>query len=231
MDIKFNFQDTLQRLDKISSCIYVPGNKTIFPDFNMYLMSKLVHVTGTVVCVRYDIDDSADEELKKLYQYAVISETSYILGHETQARDIFVKDKMIFVIFETPLKQNFKGIMNASAKVNAIKDVINMKLGNGKNHLSMLISMSFGNLMMQMIPCPVQDVKTYNIIWTGDAVDNATYLSKNIKDMSGILIEPIIYDNLDDEDKSFFEKTGSYYKAHFKNVLINNWLKQNQQYE
>ena len=41
MDIKFNFQDTLQRLDKISSCIYVPGNKTIFPELSFFSIALI----------------------------------------------------------------------------------------------------------------------------------------------------------------------------------------------
>ena len=227
-DIKFNLSESLQRLDTISSSrIYVPDNEMVFPPLNELPSASLTKVFATVVCIRCDIENSASTELRAQYHRAIISEFSCILGQESQSRDIFVRDNLIFAVFETPLKSHVKSVINATARINALKSVINAKLGGGKKYLTTLVSVSFDNLEMQLIPCPRQDVKVQNIVWTGKAINNVVNMSNNCKDTTGVLIESVVYNNLDDEDRAFFFFEGTYYKSNFVNTLINNWVKNN----
>ena len=226
-DIKFNFHESLQRLDAISSSrMYVPENKMLFPSLSNLPVSSLTQVLATVVCVKCDINGEISLDIRARYQRAAVSEFSCILGQESQCRDIFVRDNFIFAVFETPLKYHIKSVINATARINAFKSVINKKLGGSGTTLDTLVSVSFDSLELQMISCPRQDVQVQNLVWTGKAIHNAIrMLEQNEK--TGVIIESIVYENLDDEDKVFFDVDGDYYISNFVNTLINNWVKDN----
>lgn len=224
-NIKFKLQESLLRLDVISSSrIYVPENKRLFPSLlNPPISSLKTQVVATVVCVRCDINGEISLDIKTRYQQATVSEFSYILGQESQCRDIFVRDNFIFAVFETPLKSHIKNVIDATARINAFKKVINKKLGGSGTTLDTLVSVSFDTLELQVAPCPRQQ----NLVWAGKAIHNVIKMCEDYKNEHGVLIEPIVYDNLDDEDKTFFEKKGDYYISDFVNTLINNWIKNN----
>jgi hypothetical protein len=227
-NIKFKLQESLQRLDVISSSrMYVSENKRLFPSLPNLPISSLVQVVATVVCVRCDINGEINLDIRTRYQQAAVSEFSYILGQESQCRDIFVRDNFIFAVFETPLKSHIKNVIDATARINAFKKVINKKLGGSGTTLDTLVSVSFDSLELQVVPCPRQDAQVQNLVWTGKAIHNVIKMCEDYKNEHGVLIESIVYDNLDDEDKTFFEEKGDYYISDFVNTLINNWIKNN----
>jgi class 3 adenylate cyclase len=201
--------------------------------------SKLTYTNGfyvNVAAIFIDIRQSSEltdehkrPKLAKLYR-SYISEMVAILNSFTDCKEVMIVGDCISGIFNAQYKEQVEQIINAAAQLNTLIKILNYKFSkNDIVNITVGIGISYGRALM--IKSGYSGSGINEVVWMGDVVNEASNLCNKANKLLSkeILIESIIYNNLNDESKALFTYStySSCYEGSFINVSMNNWYKEN----
>ena len=188
---------------------------------DMSSFSKAV-VYVTVVSVYID-----ETTYRNLADRAVITEAIYTaLAEHPKCKDIFSFGNYIVGIFDTPFKNDIDATLDSVGKVtalfNLVKKVCNQAL---QSNLDYGVGMFYGKVLL--IKSLGGDYPQY--VWSGDAINAATKLSKNATKENKVYASFTIYNNLKEDYQKLFKKVlyEDGYEATPVNISMNKWINAN----
>lgn len=201
--------------------------------------SKLTYTNGFYIdvgAIFVDIRKSSEltdahkrPKLAKLYR-CYISETVAILNSYYSCKEINIVGDCVSGIFNAKYKDEIKDMVQASAQINSLIEILNYKFRkNGIIEVRVGIGIAYGRALM--IKSGYSGSGINEVVWMGDVVNRASNLCNNAnKDWTDpILIDPLIYNNISDDIKKFFQCNllNDFYQGNIINIEMNNWYKDN----
>lgn len=175
--------------------------------------------------------------LAKIYR-CFISEMVAVFSDETRCREINIQGDCVWGVFNTPLREDIKSIINVMARANSVRKLINKRLSKKAiTQIDVGIGASYGTALM--VKAGFYGSAINDIIYMGDVVNMASKMCSlgdtGDATKSAQVITPVVYDNLDDTYQKFFTakyENGNYYtKSHYTVDLIDssfdNWADAN----
>jgi len=203
------------------------------------LRSRLTYTNGFYVNVGsifVDIRQSSEltgehrrPKLAKLYR-SYISEVVAILNSFIDCKEINIVGDSVSGVFEAQYKYQLDNLVSASAKINSLikilnykyskKDIVNIKVG---------IGLAYGRVLM--IKAGFSGSGINEVVWMGDAVNRASNLCNEAGKSftEPILIDTVVYNNLNDHNKSLFKYNYNHscYEGNIVDVEMEEWYKNN----
>ena len=151
------------------------------------------------------IDSHKRPTLSKLYR-SYISEVVAVINGNTNCSEINIIGDGILGIFNTPLKNEIDNLISTSAQLSSLMKTLNYKLVKGNiSEIQVGIGIDYGRALM--IKAGHKGSTINDVVWIGDVINQAVHLSDhgnasyNDKE---IMISNVIYNNLNDYNKSLF---------------------------
>lgn len=137
-----------------------------------------------------------------------------------------LKDRII-AIFNTPLKTDLESLIEMTAKMISMKDVLQFKFSLDEE-IQMKIALNYG--VVDFMFYKEMNAQSSQYEWFGEGIDGAYFMLKN-QSKTGLYVDEVIYNNLKEEYQNFFEREvfmGSLcWRANIVNKSIIGWIKDN----
>ncbi len=210
---------------------HIPARSTLTYNNGYY-----VNVTALFIDI-VGSSDMTDEHLRptlaKIYR-SFISECVAIMNSEKICKEINIQGDCVWGVFETPNKSDIDTIINISAKLYSMVEILNYKLRKkGYQEISVGIGIDDGRALM--VQAGYSGSSINDVIWMGDVVNSACHLANKAgRNGRKVIIFPyVIYNNANEYNKSLFK---SYYdsdecKTLYEGTIVNTgmeeWYKEN----
>lgn len=233
-----------ERIDKILN----EGKAALTPSFSIpkkseIILSPISSIVLSCLSVHYYIRfDDTDEEkpTKGIIAKILFSEIGRVLYDNSDCYDIDAFGNIIWGIFNTPLQSNLNTLLETSAKVESVIDLINSKLADKHCRIVAGIGIDYGSSVYITDEISVVDDQR-NDVWMGDVIENSSRVSLTMTFNNSIMtfgnnnekrpigITEAVYKNLKQDYQAYFIKDNNYncYRAGLINVSINDWIKDN----
>lgn len=235
--ISFDVSKSASRIDDILNA----GNENYSDKDTVPSRSDLTYTNGfyvNVTAIFIDIVGSSDmtdsskrPTLAKIYR-SFISECTAILNSYSKCKEININGDCVWGIFETPLKSDIDAVFSAAAQLNSLIKILNYKLRKKKyQEISVGIGIDDGRALM--VKAGYSGSGLNDVIWMGDVVNSACHIANQAgrNGKSTIIVSSVIYNNLNDSNKSLLSSTyigGSlHYQGNIVNTYMDNWYTEN----
>lgn len=237
--ISYDINKSSDRIDEIlnannsnySDKDYIPSRSSL-----TYTNGYYVNVTALFIDI-VGSSDMTDEHLRptlaKIYR-SFISECVAIMNSEQICKEINIQGDCVWGIFETPSKSDIDTVIDVSAKLYSMVEILNYKLSKkGYTQISVGIGIDYGRALM--VQAGYSGSSINEVIWMGDVVNSACHLANKAgRNGRKVVIFPyVIYNNINEHNKVLFK---SYYdsnesKTLYEGTIINKkmdaWYKEN----
>lgn len=234
--IYYNFDKSLSRIDEILNTqdnSYEEVNTIPSRDKLTYTNGFYVNCTALFVDIRGSSSLPQKHRrptLARIYR-SYISEIIAIINGNQKCSEINVQGDCVWAIFDSTYKQNIDEVFVTAFSISSIIDVLNCKLKKRKiEQISIGIGIDYGRALM--IKAGYSGSGLNEVVWMGDVVNSACklcgYGNKSYVDKE-IMISSSVYNNLNDENKSFlsWNSSRSCYHGNVVNSSMNNWVQNN----
>lgn len=222
--LNYDFQKSFSRIDDIlnQSDTSFSELKEI-PPRNYLTFKNGFYVNCSAIFV--DIRDSSSlpsvhrrPTLAKIYR-TYISEIVAIMNGNLQCSEIRIDGDCIGGIFNTTSKPHMDNLIGVAARINSLVKVLNYKFSKkGIKNIRIGIGIDYGRALM--IKSGYSGSGLNELVWMGEVVNQASKLCDNANKLFSmpIFISNLIYNNLNNHNKSLFE-FNSYNNCHQGNII------------
>lgn len=225
-------QEASERIDKLfqlnnlklDTSMSIPAPDRLFAEQLKGVMAAVMYICFDFGNIPYNNITIQKGVLEKI----IFSEVGRVLYDNRDCRDLGANGNHIWAVFNAPMHENINGLVETSAKVNSVIQLINHKLGNSQIFIKDGIGMDFGETYFITDRITVTG-EQQDQVWLGDTFEKAHKLAVRLLDDADrpIGVTQNVFQNLRKEYQSFFEEQDSNtYKAGLINVSINNWIKE-----
>lgn len=223
----FSFEESLKYIDELVAQLKdespLPVCDTLTKDD--LLPKTVAQAHATVMMVRLVADADAEEgKLRQFVYHATVNLMMAIMRSIKTLRHLDVQaDGSIMAMFDTPMKKDVVDIINLSAQVRSISDVVLKKFRQDIWSQTVTIGMDYGPVI-----CYHGDDDIADLFFAGKSMETAKMLSEIRED--GVAISDDIYVNLtEDMQKNLFaeedEHEGVKYRfAPLINIRMRRWV-------
>lgn len=176
-------------------------------------------------------DEHKRPTLAKMYR-VFLSECVAIMNAEYNCKEININGDCVWGVFDTPKKSDVDEVISVAAKLNSMIKILNYKLRKKKySEISIGIGIDYGRALM--VKAGYSGSGINDVIWMGDVVNSACYLcNKAGRDYRKVIvISDIIYNNINEHNKSLFsgyvDDWTTRYEGNIINTAMDNWYKEN----
>jgi class 3 adenylate cyclase len=169
-------------------------------------------------------------KLAKIYR-SYISEIVALLNSNSDCKEVNIEGDAVSGIFNTIYKSQIEDLINTAAKINTLIQIINYHFRkNDIVEIKVGIGVAFGRALM--IKAGYSGSGINEVVWMGEVVNRASKLCNEAnKDTTHpILIDDIVYENINDEEiKEFFSYNYllGCYGANIMNRDMDEWFDKN----
>jgi len=234
--VSYDYETSFQRIeDKISSSDNSFPERDSIPPRTELTFSNGFYVNCTALYI--DIRDSSElpnhhtrPKLAKLYR-AYISEVIAVMVGDGNCAEVIVEGDCVIGIFNTLKKVDIDSVFSIAARLSSLIDVLNCKFDKyAIQNITVGIGMSYGRALM--IKAGFKGSSINDVVWMGDVLNEASklcgYGNKEYYD-NEVMVSEVIYNNLNDKNKSLLSWSSSRqcYHGNVININMNNWYKEN----
>ena len=230
----YDLDTSLARIDEILDA----SNDSFEESDSIVDRSKLTYTNGFYVyatALFVDIRDSSNMTdahkrpvLAKIYR-SFISEMVALMNGHSSCKEVNINGDCVWCVCETNYKADIDGVFSLAAKACSLVDILNFKLSKrGYQTYEVGVGIDYGRALM--IKAGNDGSGLNDVVWMGDVVNQACHLSNEAN--SGyfdkrVFLSNVIYDNLNDKNKSLCSKDGgrNIYQADVINIGMSDWLK------
>lgn len=230
----YDLDTSLARIDEILDA----SNDSFEESDSIVDRSKLTDTNGFYVyatALFVDIRDSSNMTdahkrpvLAKIYRSFISEMVALMNGHST-CKEVNINGDCVWCVCETNYKADIDGVFSLAAKACSLVDILNFKLSKrGYQTYEVGVGIDYGRALM--IKAGNDGSGLNDVVWMGDVVNQACHLSNEAN--SGyfdkrVFLSNVIYDNLNDKNKSLCSKDGgrNIYQADVINIGMSDWLK------
>ena len=177
---------------------------------------------ASVICVKFKI--KINDEIKRLkIQRLIASEFYNILNSHEGIYNISILNDTFIALYNTPRKGDIDNLIGIAAKLNSITQYFNFCVGTEAVDIKIAIHYS----PISICRLGQTDDVNNGICYLGDSVSHTFKIVNDVFDNSNdvIFITDVIFKNLKNEYKVFFEKLDNdIYSTTISNNLISNWI-------
>ena len=225
----YNFSESLSRIDAILSSKLPAKTAGAIPMVGEINSSAVYMPQATVIHVNFepvtDMWHPVNDNFKLPIIQSFISEAISIGGACSCCKDIMVTDTHLSLIYDTSLKTELNEALDDAARIRTLAMVIS-KIAKLKSYPMIKASIGMDYGAVSMLPVNLRDDRFPRFMWMGEAIDNAKQNAEKADDE--IVISPIVWKNLTDNNRKLFETDGlgfmSYYRGKIVNIAMNNWI-------
>lgn len=234
---QYNFNSSLSRIDEIldaSNDSFKESDSIVNRENLTYKNGFYVYCTALFVDIR-DSSNMTDAHkrpvLAKIYRSFISEMVALMNGHDT-CREVNINGDCVWCVCETKYKTDIDGVFSLAAKACSLVDILNYKL-KIKNYQTYQVGVGIDYGRALMIKAGNDGSAIDDVVWMGDVVNQACHLCNEAN--SGffdkrVFLSNIIYDNLNDNNKTLCSKDGGrdIYQADVVNINMSKWLKKQQ---
>lgn len=234
---QYDFNSSLSRIDEIldaSNDSFKESDSIVNRENLTYKNGFYVYCTALFVDIR-DSSNMTDAHkrpvLAKIYRSFISEMVALMNGHDT-CREVNINGDCVWCVCETKYKTDIDGVFSLAAKACSLVDILNYKL-KIKNYQTYQVGVGIDYGRALMIKAGNDGSAIDDVVWMGDVVNQACHLCNEAN--SGffdkrIFLSNIIYDNLNDNNKTLCSKDGGrdIYQADVVNINMSKWLKKQQ---
>lgn len=144
--------------------------------------------------------------LAKIYR-AFLSECVAIMNAEKDCKEININGDCVWGVFDTSCDADVDNVILVASKLNSMIKILNYKLKKKRYmEISVGIGIDFGRALM--VKAGYSGSQINDVIWMGDVVNSACHLGNTAgrDNRKTIVISEIIYNSLNDHNKSLFSR-------------------------
>lgn len=146
-------------------------------------------------------------KLAKLYR-SYISEIVAVINGNAQCAEVTIEGDCVWGIFNTTQRVHIDNVFSTAAEISSLINVLNYKFAKkGIEQITVGIGIHYGRALM--VKAGYNGSSINDVVWMGDVLNEASklcgYGNKEYYDR-GIMVSDVIYDNLNEENKSFLER-------------------------
>lgn len=223
--VDFSFEDALKHLDEVVQQMKeetpIPHCDTL-TDGDM-LQGRLVQVNCTAMYVRV-ANKTLEGKVKDFAFHSAMNLIMKIVLDSYAFRRIeFQTDGGLVVLFDTPMKKDVEEVINVSAQVRSINEVVLQKLGQNPMGQIVTIGIDFGPIEGY---CTGDSILDY--YFAGETIETAKQLAREKK--GNVVISEDIFINLPEEmTTKLFQSHNflgpiKYYYAPLINIGMRKWV-------
>lgn len=234
---QYDFNSSLSRIDEIldaSNDSFKESDSIVNRENLTYKNGFYVYCTALFVDIR-DSSNMTDAHkrpvLAKIYRSFISEMVALMNGHDT-CREVNINGDCVWCVCETKYKTDIDGVFSLAAKACSLVDILNYKL-KIKNYQTYQVGVGIDYGRALMIKAGNDGSAIDDVVWMGDVVNQACHLCNEAN--SGffdkrVFLSNIIYDNLNDNNKTLCSKDGGrdIYQADVVNINMSKWLKKQQ---
>lgn len=234
---QYDFNSSLSRIDEIldaSNDSFKESDSIVNRENLTYKNGFYVYCTALFVDIR-DSSNMTDAHkrpvLAKIYRSFISEMVALMNGHDT-CREVNINGDCVWCVCETKYKTDIDGVFSLAAKACSLVDILNYKL-KIKNYQTYQVGVGIDYGRALMIKAGNDGSAINDVVWMGDVVNQACHLCNEAN--SGffdkrVFLSNIIYDNLNDNNKTLCSKDGGrdIYQADVVNINMSKWLKKQQ---
>lgn len=234
---QYDFNSSLSRIDEIldaSNDSSKESDSIVNRENLTYKNGFYVYCTALFVDIR-DSSNMTDAHkrpvLAKIYRSFISEMVALMNGHDT-CREVNINGDCVWCVCETKYKTDIDGVFSLAAKACSLVDILNYKL-KIKNYQTYQVGVGIDYGRALMIKAGNDGSAIDDVVWMGDVVNQACHLCNEAN--SGffdkrVFLSNIIYDNLNDNNKTLCSKDGGrdIYQADVVNINMSKWLKKQQ---
>lgn len=234
---QYDFNSSLSRIDEIldaSNDSFKESDSIVNRENLTYKNGFYVYCTALFVDIR-DSSNMTDAHkrpvLAKIYRSFISEMVALMNGHDT-CREVNINGDCVWCVCETKYKTDIDGVFSLAAKACSLVDILNYNL-KIKNYQTYQVGVGIDYGRALMIKAGNDGSAIDDVVWMGDVVNQACHLCNEAN--SGffdkrVFLSNIIYDNLNDNNKTLCSKDGGrdIYQADVVNINMSKWLKKQQ---
>ena len=235
--ITYDFEKSRQRIDDILKTVdksfeevdSIPSRDKLTFNNGFYINKA----TALFVDIRKSSELPSNNQrpvLARIYR-SYISEVVAIINGNSHCAEVSINGDCVWGVFDTSYINQVADVFSTAAQISSIIDILNCKfIKKGIDPIEVGIGIAFGRVLM--IKAGYSGSSLNDVVWMGDAVNNASklcsYGNKGWGDYE-IMVSSVFYNNLNDEDKGYLEwnSNRNCYNGNVINVSMNAWKKEN----
>lgn len=166
--------------------------------------------------------------LARLYR-AYISEMTAVLRFGVRVRELNIHGDAVWAVYDTTTKSTIDDVFSVAAQANSLSQILSHKLVKaGFSPIKVGIGLSYGRVLM--IKAGYKGSGINDVVWMGDAVNEASHLSKYGNKGWGehaIMVSTVFKNNLNEHNAGLLSWNFSRdcYSGDVVNVAMNEWLR------
>lgn len=191
------------------------------PDDESIMHNHVVHASAAVLAVTlsFHTSQNSDEMIRGKIRSIFIQECIAICRDNGHLRGISICDDSLIAVFDSPFKADIQTIIDTAARVNTIRLFLQSQADCSCVvdsalcvHYGQITVMSLDQDSMLSKDNPKEGFNnpqhSFDFVWGGKAVKNIRKITECITSdmMNKVVITPIVYQNLDENYRSFFDK-------------------------
>lgn len=226
---QYNFEESLSRIDQMLNLQTVE----IEPLVSIPVLNEIPTKGGVIAncsIMQVEIITPPSREygaLLRVYR-AFLSEAVAIVASHTHCVDVMIIGSRLTAAFSTPFKNNIQSLIDKTAMVNTLAQVISKKAtGMGLPSITVRIGVDFGEAMlMRFGKYDANEQHPSGLAWMGNPVKKTAELIEKPNHDMNIWISGVIYQNLSDDYKKFFHHDEEFgdYGADIINTNMKSWI-------
>lgn len=226
---QYNFEESLTRIDQMLNLQTMETEPLeSIPELNKIPMKGGVMANCSIMQVELITPSSRDHgALLRVYR-TFLSEAVSIVSSHIHCVDVMTLGSRLIAVFSTPFKKNIESLIDKTAMVNTLAQVISKKTqGMGLPSITVRIGVDFGEAMlMRLGKYDVNEQYPSGLAWMGSPVNKASELIGKPGHGMNIWISNVIYLNLSDDYKKFFHQDAESgdYGADIINTQMKSWI-------
>ena len=232
----FNFEKSRERISEIldSSNSGYEDHKGI-PSRDKLTFTNGYYVDVTVLFIDMRGSKALSEKhtrpvLAKIYR-VYISEMVAVLRDNETVSEIYIEGDGVWAVFNTTTKPDVNSVFSTAGKIASLIDTINIKLLR-KSYSTIEVGIGIDDGSSLYIKAGYKGSSINEVVWIGRVVGTAANLCSNGNRTwldKEIMVSEVVYNNLNDNNKSLLEWSQSRqcYHGNIVNIAMNEWVQEN----
>ena len=225
----FSFEESLRFLEKDMAPQQVDGKQIGVCDTltveDLY-PQRVTSVNSTIMYVKITYKGELSVKHKEYAYHAAMNLILKIVQSVKTLRLLNIQaDGSLMAVYDTPMKKQIEEVINLSAQVRSINEVVLLKLNQNLANQIVTVGLHYGTIVTYNTEAPLEEM-----FFAGEGMTFAKQLTELREDC--ILISEGIYINLSEEmQKNLFENQSSvngekYYYAPLINIGMHKWVEE-----